>query len=133
MATAFHTASACCGATAKPVSFSIRGSACSMPMSGQGIFPRQLGEPAGDGPLGAVQVGEERARRAGHGVGDEQLGDQRAELVDGRAAVSLLRRFVERVADTGAYAGRRRFSMPSFMEIVSAPLKPIPRMFRASR
>ena len=38
----------------------------------------------------------------------EPLGRQRAELVDGQSAVSLLRRLVERVADAGTYSGGRR-------------------------
>lgn len=38
----------------------------------------------------------------------EPLGRQRAELVDGQSAVSLLRRLVEHVADAGTYPGGRR-------------------------
>ncbi len=90
-----------------------------------GWAPRhQFGEALGDCPLGAVQPAQERARRAGDGIGDdcafgdleadgvvdqrvgdsEQLGRQRAQLVVGQSAVAFLPCFVERVADAGAHA-----------------------------
>lgn len=49
-----------------------------------GIFRRQLGEPLSDVPLGAMQFGEERARRVGHGVGDEGAVGQLDGLFAGR-------------------------------------------------
>ena len=116
---------------------------------------QQAQEPLGDHPLGPIQPGEKDARRLADAVGnDRTLRQFEIERRPDRCRPAHLEQLLGQRHQLARSAGRNGprpwprsahsempartriiavFSMPSFMAIASAVLKPMPRMSRARR
>jgi len=110
-------------------------------------------QPRGDGALRPMQAGQKDTRRFANPVGDhrallqleiersadellrnlKQLLGKRYQLLRRQAAMPLIHGLGQCIGNPRAHTDIAVFSMPSFMAMASAVLKPMPRMSRARR